>query len=470
VIAPRPIVRAEIGDTGPLSLERVGADGRWLLTCKQAGVPRPELTLGARAPEAVDDLLAWDATGRFLVLRRGGTVWLVDVESDARTNLSELGFDDRDDVLDQRQHRALAFDPRGEILAYVRRRRAPELVLRTLASGEERVLALGPNEPWRFAWDFSGATLVVSSVTPDPTSGRTSFPVRVRKGPRLACSGLVPHFHVSPDSGERPLTTLVSRDGLSVRPAPDFALPFGDGYVARAADGALALVGPNGRQPLADAECGARVFFADPTRNLLLVNCTNDKLRPKRIGVELVGPHYRQELGVVVQSMALDRWPEAPTRLVAIYPGPDVLLVDLETRHTLPLAPGDRVLATSGDFALVRRDKALFWLNALSGSETELTGSIPPFAGLLVERGVVAVGSLVVDAAAGRVLGTVPGPPLALAADGKALIAEGGARSAESFAHGPLRWRPPAPPSTPSDARAGIDRVHSGYGRRFAGR
>jgi hypothetical protein len=250
---------------------------------------------------------------------------------------------------------------------------------------------------------------------------------------------------VNPDSGERPATTLVSRDGLTLRPAPDFAAPFGDGYVARGADGSLALVGTNSRQPLADAECGGRVLFADPQRGLLLVTCTNDKVRPKRVGVELVGVHDRRELGVVVQSLALDRWTDAPVRLVPLYPGSDVLLVDLDTRTTVPLIPGDRVLATSGEFALVRRDKALVWFDALRGTDTLLSSAIPPFAGLVVEGSLVAVGSLVVDSRLGRVLGSVPGRPLALAPDGAALVAEGGAASATAFARGPLRWHAPAP-------------------------
>jgi hypothetical protein len=465
--APRAFARAEVLDSGPLSLERVGTDGRWLVSCKQIGVAHPELTLGAHPAEAIDDLLGWDATGRFLVIRRANVVWLVDTESDTRTNLSELGFDDRDDVLDHRQHRALAFDPRGEILAYVRRRHGSELVLRTLASGEERPVALGGGEPWRFAWDAPGGTLAVSSVGVDPASGRAAFPVRLRKGPRLTCSGLLPHFHVSADSGEHPTTTLVSRDGLTLRPAPDFVAPFGERYVARGPDSALVLVGANGREPVSAAECGGRIFTADPTRSLLLVTCTNDKLRPKRVGVELVGPRYRQELGVVVQSMALDRWPDAPARLVALYPGSDVLLVDLDTRKTVPLAPGDRVLATSGEFALVRRDKTLVWLDALHGTETVSRTGISPFAGLVVENGVVAVGSVVLDARTGRVLGTVPGRPLALASDGSALVAEGGAANAEAFARGPLRWHAPEPElQSGSDGSGSDGRSGSVLGRR----
>lgn len=457
--APTPLPRApltrpsrsfpltEVADAGPISVERMGAGGAWLVVCRQSGAPHPELAVNERAPEAIDDLLGWAPTGEFVVIRRAGVVWLVDIATDTRTNLSELGFDDRDDVLDYVQHRALAFDPLGELLAYVRKGDRPALVLRTLATGAERVVAGVGGEPWRLAWEASGATLVVKSVPEDPARpGHADFPVHRRKGARLACSGLLPHFHVNADSGVRASAVLVSRDGRGVRSAPDFALPFGEDYVGRGSDGALALVRGGRRSPLADAECGGRVLFADPTRNLLLVSCTNDKVRPKRVGVELVGPGFRQELGVVVQSMALDRWPETPSRLVPLYPGSDVLLVDLDARRTLPLRPGDRVLATSGATALVRRDKALVWVDVERGTETELFDGIAPFAGLVVEGSLVAVGSLVVDVAAGRVLGTLPGRPLALTEGGEALVPEGGFRTNEAFARGPLRWRAPAPP------------------------
>jgi hypothetical protein len=443
----RQLPLAEVTDTGPISLERMGAGGAWLVVCRQNGAPHPELAVNGRGLEPVDDLLGWDPTGEFVVIRRTGVVWLVDVATNARTNLSELAFDDRDDVLDYRQHRALAFDPRGEILAYVRKGRAPALVMRSLATGAERTLTNLAGEPWRLAWEGSGATLVVESAPEDPARpGHADFPVHLRKGARLACSGLLPHFHVNADSGVRPTAVLVPRDGSGARPAPDFALPFGADYVGRGADGALALVRAGKRWPLADAECGGRVLLADPTRDLLLVSCTNDKVRPKRVGVELVGPGFRQELGVVVQSMALDRWPEAPSRLVPLYPGSDVLLVDLDARRTSPLRAGDRVLATSGANALVRRDKALLWVDAERGTETQLFDGIAPFAGLVVEGDLVAVGTLVMDVAAGRVLGTLPGRPLALTAGGEALVPEGGFRTNEAFAHGPLRWRAPVPP------------------------
>jgi hypothetical protein len=429
----------------------VGPRGAWLVACRQGKAPRLELTAGSGSAEAIDDLLGWDPTGQFVVVREAGSAWLREIATGTSVNLAELDFDDRDDTLDNRQHRALAFDPRGELLAYVRRGKRPRIALRELATGKEHEVTGVPGEPWRIAWNASGETLVVSTVSEDTTkNGQLDSPVRTRKGPRTTCSGLLPRFRATAETGDRPTSVLISRDGALVRPAPGFVLPFGTAYVSRSADGALALERPGARQTLADAECGGRVVLSDPSRNLVLVACTNDKVKPKRLGLELVGPGYRQELGLMIQSLALDRWPEAPLRLLPLYPGSDTLLLDLDTKQLVPLKPGDRVLTTSGTFALVRRERRLLWVDATSGAETTLLGEIEPFAGLVVEGSMVAVGRLVVDAASGRVLGSVSGRPLALTPAGEALVAEGGAPSAEAYARGPLRWHAPTPLPAPA--------------------
>jgi hypothetical protein len=446
-VPPVALKLAEIADTGALSLERAGPRGAWLAFCRQSKTPHLELAVGASSSESIDDLLGWDRSGRFVVVRQAGVVSLVDVATGGRTNLSALGFDDRDDSLDYRQHRALAFDPRGELLAFVRKGEPSTLVLYSLALGQERALGGIGGLLWRVAWDESGDTLVVSSVTEDTTkNGRLDFPVRGRKGARVGCSGVLPRFRASAETGDRPLSVLVSRDGSRVVPAPSFVAPFGAGYLARNVDGALSLERPGvTSQRLTDADCGARVVLADPTRNLALVACTNDKLKPKRLGLELVGPGYRQQLGIVIQPMAMDRWPDPPTRLVPLYPGSEVMLLDLDTKKLVALRPGDRVLATSGTRAVVRRDRTLVWLDATTGSETPLVADIEPFATLVVEGSLVAVGGAVVDASLGVALGRVTGRPLALTPAGDVLLAEGAPPSADAFARGPLRWHAPTP-------------------------
>ena len=447
---------AELREAGAVTVEAAADNGGWVAICHPGATPpRPELIRGEHGAEPIDDLLAWDQAGRWVVTREHGKPLLVDVITGDRTDLAALGFDDRDDALDRRPHRALAFDPRGEVLAYVRRRGSTELVLRALPGGEERVVRPLPGEPWRMTWDQNGETLVVSVIAEDTTkNGSLDFPVRRRVAPRLACSGLLPKFRIGSEVGDRPTTVLVSRDTASATLAPDFVVPFGRGFIARGSDGALSLVRGTVRQPLADAECLGRVLVADPSRSLALVSCTNDKpppapngtKRPKRVGVELVGVGYRQDFGVVVQPMALDRWPETPRRLVPIYPGMETMLIDLDQRRAVPLRQGDRVLTTSGPHALVRRERTLVAIDADRGTETSLVPNVEPFAGLVVNGALAAVGATLLDATAARVVGTLPGRPLLLTPSGDALLAEGGTASADAFARGPLRWHRAAAP------------------------
>ena len=105
-----------------------------------------------------------------------------------------------------------------------------------------------------------------------------------------------------------------------------------------------------------------------------------------------------------------------------------------------------RVPGISRRHALVRRERALLAFDADLGSETSLVSNVEPFAGLVVNGPLAAVGTTLFDAAAARIVGTLPGRPLLLTPSGDALVAEGGTASADAFARGPLRWHRAAAP------------------------
>lgn len=472
-VAPPPVVPparalAEIEGDVPVTLPTVGHGGHFLVYCAArtdsdangrlevrvgpAGALvgdelRPELAIGGKPPELIDDLLGYDASGRYAVVRIARIVSLIDVIDGTRTDLTALGFDDRDDVLPERQHRALAFDPRAELLAYVRAGQRREVVLRTLATGAERVIGDLPGEPFRFAWSADGEWLAVSSVIEDTSqNGRIDFPAGLAKGARLSCISPIPRFSVRPDSGDRPTTFVVRRDAGAARAVPDFVMPFGSDLLLRAKDAPLVLELGGKKRPLTRADCGSRVLHADPARGQLLVACSTAKT-PQRAKVELLTPAGRIDLGVTVHPTSIDRWPVAPApRLVPLYPGSEVMLIDLERKQPLPLRPRDRVITTHGARALVRRGSSIMLYDAEAASETELLTDTGRFADVVVEGAVVAVGSSVIDVSEARLLGKVDGRPLALTREGDVLIADGGAPSAERLARGPVRWRKPSGP------------------------
>lgn len=466
---PPALPLAELGDAVPITVERVGFGGRWLVACTaridsdkngrlavEIGAAGSftgdalavELVVGGRKPEVIEDFLAYDATGRFVAFRRGGKALLADLATGTELDLATVDWDDRDDTLPLRTHRSLAFDPRGEILAYVRKRIGrSDVILRTLATGAERSITELPGEPHRLAWDGTGEQLVVWTVADDTNgNGRLDWPAPAAKGPRFACSGPLPRLRATPEVGDRASTFVAPRAGGSARYYPDFAVPFGSGVVVRAPDGALMLTSGAGKKALTQASCAARILASDPARGLLLVACPGKN--PQKAAVELVGIGYRLELGVEVQPTSIDVWPDRPTRLVALYPGADALLLDLERRTTVRLEPGDQVIATNGPRALVRRKNGIVLLDVEKPSTKVLVPKLSPLPFILVEGTVAAVGSDVVDVLRDDPLGSVSARPLAVTASGDVLVARGGPPSAERLALGPLVWERPTPAAT----------------------
>jgi hypothetical protein len=457
---------AEIGDAVPVAVERVGLGGRWLVACTaradsdkngrlaveigpagtfSGDALAVELVVGGRKPEVIDDLFAYDPTGRFVAFRRAGKALLVDVWTGTELDLATIEWDERDDTLPLRAHRALAFDPRGELLAYVRKRAGRSVViLRTLASGAERSVTELPGEPHRMEWDGTGEQLVVWTVADDSNgNGRPDWPAPVAKGPRFGCSGPLPRLRTTPEVGDRPSVFVASRAGGSARYYPDFAIPFGSGVVVRAPAGELLLTSGAGRKALTSPTCAARILASDPVRGLLVVACPGKN--PQKAAVDLVGVGYRLELGVEVQPTSIDAWPDRPTRLVALYPGTDALLVDLERRTTVRLEPGDQVIATNGARALVRRKNGIVLYDAEKNTAKVLVPKLSPLPFIFVQGTVAAVGSEVVDVLRDDPLGSISARPLALTPSGDVLVARGGPPSAERLAVGPLVWERPSP-------------------------
>jgi hypothetical protein len=473
-----PLAFAEIEESVPVSVERVGPGGRWLAACvartdsdkngRLAVEIGPsgaflgdtllvELVVGGRKPEVIDDFYAHAPNGRVVAFRRGEKSLLRDLDSGTEVDLATLDWDARDDALPRGSHRALAFDPRGEILAYVRRRAGrSEVVLRTLATGAERTVTDLPGEPHRIAWDGTGEQLVVSAVADDTSgNGKLDWPAPAAKGPRLTCSGPLPRLRATPEIGDRPSTFVVPRTGGSARFVPDFAAPFGASVVVRSQDGELLLAAAGGRRALTTASCGARILFADPARGLLLVACPGKN--PQRAGVELVGAGYRLELGVEVQPTSIDAWPDQPKRLVPVYPGTDALVVDLERRVTIRLEPGDQVIATSGPRALVRRRGSVVVLDVEKNTTKTLAAKLPPLPAIVTQGTLAVVGVELFDVREDSPLGAVSGRPLALTAFGDVLVARGNPPSAERLATGPLRWE--RPPTAKTNLGAGARMV-----------
>lgn len=448
-----------------MALEAAAADGSWVAFCEadrdtnhdgriavrvgqrgRLSGDRLEsyLAVGDGAPERIDELLAFDPSGRFVVVREHGRALLVDTRTGKKTDLTALGADTRDDALPYRNHRTLSFDATGRHLLYVKGRGAKaRAVVRDLSTGAEKVIDPGAGDVWRAELDPSGTWVVLQMIASDTNGdGKLEWPAPEVRSNDWRCHGPVPTYAAWIDRGDTPEVRVARASGGIATPIAGFVAPFGRALLVRDTNGALWLRrSAQHRVRLDDAKCGARVLDPDVAHRLVLVACTAPKGRPK---LELVGAGYRQPLNDDLASLDFDHWPKLlPRRLFAFYPGSDTAVVDFQTRKVSVLDPGDQVVQTAGTRVLVRRGRRLVLHDVASGHETALPGKTAALPDVLRAGTDAFVTPLVVDVAAGKELGKVSGQPLALASDGRALVARGRGADATHLAVGPLVWKTP---------------------------
>jgi hypothetical protein len=251
-------------------------------------------------------------------------------------------------------------------------------------------------------------------------------------------------FDAWPSQGDRPTVKVVSSQGGTVRQVDGFVALLGSSAIVREANGRLLLQNGTSRQEISSAKCAGRLYHADAFRQRLLYACAgNNPL--VRSPLVLWSSDKKLELSLGIVPAGRDRWPVESSRLVAVYPGRDVGLVDMQTERALALRSGDGVVAVSESRALLRRGNTLVLFDADTGAETLLPGRTDRIFDTVVRSKIAVVSPLVVDLAKRSVLGQVKQRPLAVAADGRVLIADRGEPSAQALAMGPLEWRRPDP-------------------------
>lgn len=498
--APLALGRAE-----SIAIEALAANGRWLAYCQPTedadGDGKREVRTGPRGEprgdgasvfyatggeaRPIDELLAFDASGRFAIVRSESKPWLYDSENGMSADLSPLAPDLRADEEFSLVHRALSFDRRGQKLLVLRKKsdKQYEVDLFDLAAGydatKKQTWALAPGEVWRARLSPDGRLAIFESV-PEGLREGGAWPVPPRKAKLQRCHGLV----VSPSgwSGRGgPVThTVVSTRGGLPTLAPGFVAPFGDGWLRREKSGRLLLVSGSTQKQLASARCGARILHADPSRELLIVACEHFTLgRPEkseptppkraraqarppsksRFDLYLVGPGYVKDLEADVGLTALDLEPDQTPRLVPLRPGARSVLVDMDRRALIELAADDRVVATYAGRALVRRGSKLSVYDADAGTRSALTNEVKAFPTILVSGRYAYVEPYLVDLELGGAVLEAPGTPLALSETGR-LVFAGTPPSTERWATGPLRFVD-APPRVARPAPGGAEKAQA---------
>lgn len=455
----------EIGSSGPLRLLEASASGAWLALCD--GEPAAaRLVLGAGRGELIDDVLARDPSGRYVIVQQAGRAVLLDAVGGTRVDLSERGADLRRLRGDYAEHRSLSFDPAGRYLAYLKAPpSAPAIVVRELASGSERSYSAGAGELLRVRLSADARHVAFEALREDSNhNGKLDWPAPEEPHRGNVCDKpALPRFRTFAyqGRGDAVVRGVVTLETATVRDVPELVTPLGSSLLLRAADGSLLLERGGKRTPLAPASCSGRVLFADAERELVLAACAPPppkKVRGRPVPpptgkreVWLLGAGFAKNLNRELYETSVDREASAGVRLVPLYPGSEAGVVDLERRELLPLPTGSRVLVTSGAAAVIWQGSELLRYDADKKALEPLARGVLKNPDFFQSGASVLLSPFVIVDANPPAL-THPGPALALTSGGMVLVPS--SRRAEAgrvLIEGPLHWADArlAPPDGP---------------------
>lgn len=173
-----------------------------------------------------EELLTGDPSGRYLALRRDGRPMLLDSRDGQLREMAELqgAPSDGNRCMAPRE---FSFSGDGGRIAYLRGDPPEQLVVRTLATGEERVVRAGQGMIWRAGLPAdTGWTLLMEIDPPRTAADSARFPVQ-----RTSCASLKSNVFASSYSymGWRGVpfrTVLVGADGVH-RPVAGYPVTLG---------------------------------------------------------------------------------------------------------------------------------------------------------------------------------------------------------------------------------------------------
>jgi outer membrane protein assembly factor BamB len=281
---------AAIGTAHPLLFQEVSPDGRWVVVCQarqdsngdgkielslgQHGdlvgdQARPYLVLGSGPGYAVGDVLARDAGGRYVAVREGACLSLVDTRAKTITTLPDADLREADNVFGP--SRAASFDARGTRMVYQRGGvPRPRVVVRNLGDGRELAIDPGAGDLFRASLDAEGAWVLLEFVEGG------SWPKAITSLAPRTCRGRPGSFSVSGRTEGTIVKRVAPAIGGAPREIPGLLRPFGADLLVREPNDELAVVDPSSgrkRRTLVPASCHGQLLHADGQRGLALVAC-----------------------------------------------------------------------------------------------------------------------------------------------------------------------------------------------------
>lgn len=438
-MSPPGPANGQVGTSHAAIVPDADPSGRWALVCQaradtdgdgyvhfrlvEHGIVEGDdaalyLVRGSGPGERIAGLIARDATGRWLVVARDdGQIVLLDVERGTRVALRPAIGSVHAELYPLAPS-SIVFDPTGERLLYRRRVQGRVvLVVRTLASGEERTIDPGPGTLLSTHWLADGTWLHITAVHDDVNGdGRIELP-NEHRGTWDGTCGVGSTTYMRGHSDDERSASIAWTTGLRVE--GKFHQGFGDEVLIYEGEAWFA-VGPSGTRRPVPLEEGCWPLHADAARGQIVADCGGEA---DTVLVAFAGDG-RRAIGRIADSVS--QWQLSSPRVLVLA---GRWLLDLETLRLGDA--GHQVVAAHGSWALVADDGAAL-LDVATGRRRRLRG--PLYWGLRAGAGAYAYASpWLVDLERGRPLARLDRRVHAVAADGRLLIDTG---------DGGLRWRP----------------------------
>lgn len=479
----------EFGTPHPVIFQESSPDGRWLIYCQaradtdkngEISVERgrhgnfsgdelePYLILGDGPERPIDDFVASDTAGNYLVVVIGQKLLLIDTKTGRETDLSLLGANPMDASQAVGAHRAASFDQSGQRLVYLRKTARGDIpVVRELANGQEIELDPGEGLVWRATLDAEGKWVTLLMVVKDTDGdGKLTLPVPVTNLAARRCRGTVSSYGIRGGVGDQAIVRVVPAAGGQAREVEGLVRPWGDRLLKRTQEGALVLESASGQsQELVPASCKGTLIHSDVANGQILVDC-------KGTQPESHMALYGQALHVDFTEIPLRSWEDILSnedlRLYRSRHG----FIDLKRRLAYH-KEGASLYAQYQGRALLSMESRFILYDADTRSESSLEadeysdGKVdqaasmvllstwsprkpPGPAGVNKVDGVTPSGEkkvlfhklLVFDLAKSKIVGQLWPPALAVTSDAYVLVAKG-VSSKGNVAYGPLHWVKP---------------------------
>ncbi|OJT21320.1 hypothetical protein BO221_26195 [Archangium sp. Cb G35] len=468
-VAPPTALQREAGPIGtrhPILFQQAAKDGRWLIACQARedtnGDGKLEVIFGrhgdtfgdALAPylflepgegERLDDFLAADPTGRYLVVVRGGSLRLLDTYTRADTELSPP-----DAIPDSTAPSAslpVSFSRDGQRLLLVSlsgpEKRATAFLI-NLQDGSKREVPHGPGLLGRASLDPEGRWVWFGVVTQDTDGdGQLTWPRAQTSLASRYCRGPIMSYGTYGQEGDTATWLLRRVDGGPLVPREGVLQPLGDALLRQGEQGEVFVEQASGQHTeWVPASCRANVLHVDAAREQVLVACT-----AQGNALELHGARVHQPLGIATEYAGRPPLSLNPPRLFPISPAStlgdsDQSVVDLETRTVHPMR--GEVHYVEGTRALVKRpgpknqNRPLWFVDTTTGAQREL-GEQRGY-GLVAAGDFVFSEGLLVDMSTGRLVRKVPEDAQTLDTQGRMVLDR--STFSRTVPKGPLQWTP----------------------------